>query len=76
MGTFEIILGAVIGLFISYFVIRGAVKDALTETMEAHLKVQSAILKHQAKQAGMSDEQIDRAWMNDKQYKKKYPVKK
>lgn len=73
---FEIILGTVIGLFISYFIIRGAVKDAITETMDKHLKIQSAILKHHAKQAGMDEWEIDKAWMTEKQYKKKYQEKK
>lgn len=72
---FEIIIGAVIGLFISYFIIRGAVKDAITEKLDVHLKIQSAYLEFMAKKEGMEQWQIDKVLLTEKQYKKKYADK-
>lgn len=68
----ETIIISTIALAISYYIIRGAVKDAVQTRIEPYMKVQNAILKWQAKQAGMSQEEIDKAWMSDKQFKKKY----
>lgn len=68
----EIFIYALVGIIITYFLIRFSVEDAITKKMGAHLKIQSAILRHQAKQAGMTEEEIDRAWMNPKQLNRKY----
>lgn len=73
---FEIIVGTIIGLFISYFIIRGAVKDAISETMGVHLKIQSAYLEFMAKKEGMEQWQIDKVLLTEKQYNKKYQEKK
>jgi hypothetical protein len=73
---FEIIIGSIIALAITYYIILGAVKDAIHSKMEPHLKLQSAVMRHQAKQNGMSDEDIDKAILTDKEFKKKYSKSK
>jgi len=69
----EIFLIAVGAIILNYFVMREAIIDGIKKTLLTHSKVQSAILRFQAKQAGMTDEEIDKAFMDAKQLKRKYP---
>lgn len=69
----EIFLIAVGAVLLNYFVMREAIIDGIKKTILKHSKVQSAILRFQAKQAGMTDEEIDKAFMEPKQLNKKYP---
>lgn len=70
-----LILISAIGLIIFYFLIYTAFKDAIGRKIEPYLKLQSQTLIHLAKQAGMSQEDIDKIILAPHQFKKKYPIK-
>lgn len=61
-----------VGAIILFYIIKGAIKEAVDERMSPFLKLYSAVLRHQAKQQGMTDEEIDKAWMTEKMWIKKY----
>lgn len=67
--TFTYLIAAIISLIIFYYLIRGAVKEAIIERMEPFLKMQTAYLRYLAKQAGMTEEQIKEVWAGKSQKK-------
>lgn len=72
---FTIIVSFAIWLIIMYFIIKGAVKSALEDELIIYMKIQTKIMTHQAKQNGMSQEEIDKSWMSARDWDKKHRVK-
>ena len=72
----ETIVIAIVGLIITCFIIRGAVKDALSDSVEKHIKLQTHFLKHLAFKAGMDQKDIDSVILTPKEFKKKYGMQK
>ncbi len=68
----ETLLISIIGLFVTYFIIQGAVKSAIDEKISKLLTTQSAYLKFLAKQGGIANDDINRIVLTEKQYKKKH----
>jgi len=66
----ETLLVGIVGLIISYYIIIGAVKSAIKETLAKHLSIQTGYLKFLAKQAGMTTDENNRIVLSDKEYKK------
>ena len=70
----ENILIAVVALFISYFIISLAVKDAIESKLESYSIMQTKLLIEIAKQGGLDIKELDRITLKEKEYKKKYQV--
>lgn len=69
---FEIIIISVISLFVLYWVISGAVKDAIDSRLRPYLVIYAKMTKKQAEGFGMSEEEIDSILLTKKEFKKKY----
>ena len=67
----ENILIAVVALFISYFIISLAVKDAIESKLESYSIMQTKLLIEIAKQGGLDIKELDRITLKEKEYKKK-----
>lgn len=74
--TIGYLMAALISLLIFYFIIKGAVKEAIFERMEHYQRAQTAFLKYLAKQQGMSDEDIEKALLGQKGWEWKQKHKK
>ena len=68
----EFLIYGLIGLFVSYFIIYLAVKDAIEKKMERALINQNGYLRFLVKHAGATPEDIDRIQLTEKEFKKKY----
>jgi hypothetical protein len=66
------LIPSIVGLVIMYYLIRFAVSGAVSK----YLKIQSGIMRHNAKQQGMSDAEIDKLWMSEDDWNKTYGDKK
>ena len=66
----EAIIIGIIGLFISYFIIKGAVESAIDNKLAKHISVQTEYLKFLAKQAGMTYDENNKIVLTKKQYEK------
>ena len=71
----EILLYGLIGLFLSYFIIYIAIKDAINKTIQRYIKVQAELTILMAKNTGIGSEEIDKVILSPKEFKKKYSVK-
>lgn len=68
----EAIIIGIVGLFVSYFIIYIAVKDAIEKKFDKYMSIQVGYLKYLAKQAGMTLEENDRLILSEKEYRKKH----
>lgn len=71
----ETLFYAIIGLLVSYFIIYISIKDAMNKTVQPYLMSQVKIMKMMAEKAGIETNEIDKAILSPKEYKKKYSTK-
>lgn len=69
-------VASIISLFILYFIIKGAVEAVAEKKVEPYLRAMYEIIKLQAGKDGISQEDIDRVLLKDKEFKKKYKREK